>query len=214
MSEGIIDKLGLEVIEKEIKSLITEIGNAQNYLEGLSTKVAELFNDAVKSVKELKAATTFTELNAATKTAVENTNKYADANSELAKMQKTVIDLTAKLSGMENNEAVAIQKLRLEIQEKNKENKIAAQQQIAATKAMNDYSSVLTKSAKSVNELNQRPNTNDQIPTTKYQIPTTKYQRPTTRYQRLTTKYQQLNTQKRAKPYFLYYKKCCSGKVA
>lgn len=154
--EGIIKSLGIEEIAKEIKELIGTLEGAKTGLVDFGVKVTDALKQAGDALKEVKTAASFSELNTAAKKATQNVEELTAAQKEYAAQQKTIETLTAKLSAMENQEAVAVQKLRLEIAEKNRQNKIEAEAQISATKAMNDYSVVLSKSAKSVNELREQ----------------------------------------------------------
>jgi hypothetical protein len=70
---GIIDSLGLDKIQDEIKSLYQELEKANAGIVGFGEKVSAAVKGAVAALKELKAASNFTELReAAKKTAGEN----------------------------------------------------------------------------------------------------------------------------------------------
>ncbi|MDR1553888.1 MAG: hypothetical protein LBS69_10590 [Prevotellaceae bacterium] len=140
--KGIIEALGLDEIVKEIKSVTAELDSAKEGLTTFGQRVTEALKDAVAVLKEVKTAANFTEFNAAAKKSTQAVEELTTAQKEYAAQKKTIETLTARLAAMEDKEAVAVQKLRLEIAEKNRQNKAEAEAQIAVTKAMDDYSKI------------------------------------------------------------------------
>ncbi|MDR2653488.1 MAG: hypothetical protein LBC68_14480 [Prevotellaceae bacterium] len=121
MSEKILDSLGVDEIQKEVKTLTEELEKINNGLTGFGQKVSDSLKDAIAALKELKATTNFTELQQAAKNTTGKINELTAAQKAHAEQQKTIETLTARLVTLENQEAVAVQKLRLEIAEKNRQ---------------------------------------------------------------------------------------------
>ncbi|MDR1199595.1 MAG: hypothetical protein LBK94_11415, partial [Prevotellaceae bacterium] len=153
MSEKILDSLGVGEIQKEIKTLTDELQKVHDGLTGFGQKVADSLKDAIAALKELKATTNFTEFREAAKKATKETQEFTAAQKALADQTKTLETLKARLAALENQEAVAIQKNRLQIAEKTKQQKAEAQAIIAVEHAMNNYSDILGKSTKSIKDL-------------------------------------------------------------
>ena len=113
MSEKILESLGVGEIQKEIKELVSELQKINDGLTGFGQKVSDSLKDAIAALKELKAATNFTELQQAAQKTTGKIEELTAAQKARADQQKTIETLTARLAALENQEAVAIQKARL-----------------------------------------------------------------------------------------------------
>jgi hypothetical protein len=153
MSKEVLEGLGVGEIKKEIETLVTELERATSGITGLGEKMSTALREAAAALKEVRKATNFTELREATEKTTKKTDEYAASQKALVEQQKTVANLTARLAALESQEAVAIQKARLEIAEKTKQQKAEAQAMIALEQSGKNYIDIMNKSAKSIKDL-------------------------------------------------------------
>jgi predicted mannosyl-3-phosphoglycerate phosphatase (HAD superfamily) len=136
MAEGLVNSLiDKKAIEEEIKSVCAELEKASSGVAEFGKKISDSFKEAVLALQGVKQAANFTELRDSVKKTVKETEGLTAAQKALAAQEKTLETLSARLASLESQEAVAIQKVRLEIAEKTKQQKTEAQAMIAAGQA-------------------------------------------------------------------------------
>ena len=143
MENGIIDSLfDGKKIEGEIKSIEEMLTGLTGEIKKSITEMARVYKEELKTVADFDF-----------KGLQDAMNKFNKEVQKTTTLQQQKEALDKRLTAARNVEAVAIEKTRMELAEQNRENKIAAQQQVANEKVANGYISALKNQAKSIKEL-------------------------------------------------------------
>ncbi|MDR0692452.1 MAG: hypothetical protein LBF69_05385 [Prevotellaceae bacterium] len=146
MAEGVIDSLfDKQKVGEEVKSIEAMLIGLSDEIKKTLTEIARVYKEELKTISDFD----FKGL----KDAVSKINSETQKMTTLQQQQET---LNKRLTDARNAEAVAIEKVRLQLAEQNRENKIAAQQQVANEKVANGYIYALKNQANSIKELTEQ----------------------------------------------------------
>jgi hypothetical protein len=148
--------INAEQINKEIKSIHDNLIALNSGLEASNKAFKNTFSEALAVLKEMKGAGSFTELNASAKKMKTTTDELNAANKTQQQQAAEIIRLNERLAALETQQAVAVQKARIEVAQKTREVKAEAQAQIAAEKALQGYDSILKMSTKTINDYTEQ----------------------------------------------------------
>ncbi|MDR1553416.1 MAG: hypothetical protein LBS69_08145 [Prevotellaceae bacterium] len=154
--KGIIESLGLKEIQDEIKSLTAELETLKASLTNIGEDFTAAFKEIGALLKEVKKSANFTELRENGEKTTKKIQEVSAAMKEQAAQQKTIETLTARLSALENEEAKEVQRLKIEIAEKNRQQKIEAQASLSLQKDINGLIAAYKEQSGSIRELTAR----------------------------------------------------------
>jgi hypothetical protein len=148
--QGVITTvIDIATIEKEKEVIL-------NYLKEISKAIPVLTEEFVKMNEEIKKAGNISDLINYSKGLYEAYNKTASALKEQSKLTNDLASFYKKLEDAESDQAKQMAKVRIEIAEKNRQIKIAAEAELAAERVAKGYLDTLKQQAGSIKSLNEQ----------------------------------------------------------